>query len=1810
MTLSSNSLPGYQLSELLYESSKTLVYRGKREIDDLPVAIKLLKSFYPTFTELVQFRNQYTIAKNFQIPGIIQIYCLESYHNSYALVMEYFGGISLAEYTVTHKLELKEFLSIALQLTEILENLYLYKIIHKDIKPANILIHPDTKQIKLIDFSIASLLPRETQSIQNPGVLEGTLAYLAPEQTGRMNRGIDYRADFYALGATFFELLTGQLPFSSDDPMELVHYHIAKEPPLVCAVNLDIPLALAQIIKKLLAKNAEDRYQSASGLKYDLEICLNQLQNSGTIQEFKIGQRDLCEQFLIPEKLYGRENEVQQLISAFEHVSHGFSELILVAGFSGIGKTAVVNEVHKPIVKQRGYFIKGKFDQFNRNVPFSGFVQAFRDLMMQLLTESDQQLQHWKSKILKAVAENGQVLIEVIPELEQIIGQQSPLAELSGAAAQNRFNLIFQKFIQVFTTKEHPLVIFLDDLQWADSGSLQLMQLLMSESGQSYLLLIGAYRDNEVSLVHPLILTLDKISELTGRVNSINLLPLSLFSLNKLVADTLGCVENTAQNLSKLVYKKTKGNPFFTTQLLRKLHQDGLIEFNFQERCWQCDIAQVKQQTLTDDIVKFMVSQLTMLPQATQDVLQLAACIGNQFDLATLAIISKRSQIETATCLWKALQSGLILPLNENYKFYVGQEHQAVTSKTSEIVAYKFLHDRVQQAAYSLIPEQERSLVHYQIGKLLLQQFSPDAIKEKIFAVVNQLNYGIELITDQTERDAIAELNLLACRRAKTSTAYRAAYEYATIGLNLMESKAWQRHYQMSLTFHELATAVASLCGEFDQMNQWIDIVIHHAKTPLDQVGVYIVKIQALTSQNQLLEAISSGQAILKELGVQFPEHPTVEYIQQGVQEINSLLGERSIEELFDLKPMVDAEKLATIQIAASIMTACYVTGSPVFPLLNILQVNLSLQYGNSPNSAYSYACYGVFLNIFLQNVTAATQFGRLAYRLALEADAKNIRPETFIPIALFLHHRQSHLQEALPISQQGYQAGLETGKLKDAAQNANIFCLNSYWCGQLLVELETQIFAYHQQLLNLNQLTAANYCSIYWETTLFLLGNPDKIEISFENTLNEEKLISQALLSNDLWRIFIFSVHRAMLKFLLGDIDGASTDALRARKYIAAGAGTIAEAGLNFYDSLIILASVPNSQAELETQQQRVQENQARLQYWAEYAPMNYLHKWQLIEAEHYRILGQKIEAIELYDRSISLAKENGYIQEQAIANEVAAKFYLEWGKEKIAQAYMQEAYYCYARWGAKAKTDDLEKLYPHLLQPILQQQKLNTIEAINSLANTSNQNYTLTSSTNSTIISDALDFASVLKAAQIISSNIQLDELITSFTKIILENAGAKKCVLILSHQGQWQVRAITSMNNQDNLTTKIVDSLPLDACEEVPVKLIQYVKRTLGTVVIDNCQTEINGVIDDYLLQYQPQSALCTPILNQGNLVGIVYLENSLIQGVFTSERLVMINLLCSQVSISLENARLYQQAQETQLQLVQNEKMSALGNLVAGVAHEMNNPLGFIFSSLKQAKPNFSDLIEHLEYYRQRFPNPGDDIIMHGEEIEIDYLLEDLPQMLSSMEVACEHLSNISTSLRIFSRADLEYKVACNIHEGIDSTILILKHRLKANEHRPAIEIITNYGKLPLVECFPGQLNQVFMNLLANAIDALEESNYQRSYQEIKTQPNCIKIETYLQENYAKISIADNGKGMTEEVKNKIFDHSFTTKGVGKGTGLGLAIARQIVVEKHNGTIQVNSSLGEGSEFIITLPVKAKASPTAMPKTSSTILDFGF
>ncbi|UKO99531.1 ATP-binding sensor histidine kinase [Nostoc sp. UHCC 0870] len=1787
-------LPGYQLIEQLYHGSKTLVYRGIRLADstEQPVVIKLLRRDYPSFSELLQFRNQYTIAKNLHIPGIVRPTSLETYGNSYALVMEDFSGVSLRAYSQTHPLSLVDVLAIAIQLTNILHDLYQHRVIHKDIKPANLLIHPDTKEIKLIDFSIASLLPKETEAVKHPNVLEGTLAYLAPEQTGRMNRGIDYRSDFYALGVTLFELLTGQLPFPVDDPLELVHCHIAKSAPSACELQPELPVVIGPIIAKLMAKNAEDRYQSALGLQHDLQNCLDQLQNTGKIEVFEIATRDICDRFLIPEKLYGREEEVTTLLQAFDRVSNGTSELMLVAGFSGIGKTAVVNEVHKPIVEKRGYFVKGKFDQFNRSTPFSAFVQAFRDLMGQLLSESDEQLQTWKTQLLEAVGENGQVIIDVIPELEHIIGEQPPALEISGNAAQNRFKLLFQKFIHVFTTPEHPLVIFLDDLQWADSASLNLMQGLMAESKTGYLLVIGAYRDHEVYPAHPLMLTLEAIEKTGATTNTITLQPLSLNSLNQLTADTLNCTATLAQPLTKLVNQKTQGNPFFATQFLKGLYQDGLICFDLAAGYWQCDIVQVQAAALTDDVVEFMALQLQKLPPSTQDILKLAACIGNQFDLDTLAIVSKLSQTETATILWKALQEELTLPLSETYKFFQSSPNQTIDHHQIT-VSYKFLHDRVQQAAYSLIPQEQKKATHLRIGQLLLNSTPEAELENRIFDIVNQLNVGIDYFTKKHQKERLLELNLIAGRKAKVATAYAVAVDYLNTGIKLLEADSWQNQYELTLSLYDLVAEAEYLNTNFPTSEFLVKEILIHTEHTLDKIKAYEIQIQAYTAQNKLIEAINIGREVLGLLGIDFPEDGDMETIIAEHGRLKSLFGERLIEDLVNLPELSDLQQGAALRILCGLFAPIYLAKPMLLPLKIFTMVKICIQYGNSPQSAIAYSLYGLFL-CASEEITDGYQFGQLAMTILEKFNAEELKSKVYLTFGLFIKHWQDSINSTLDIFLEGLKTGLETGDLEYVGYCANCYAQFLFWTGNNLEFAEAEANKYCSLMQDIKQDVSLIWGNTWRQTVMNLRAKADNPQMLVGECFDEIVTLPSLIQSRNTNGICYVYLAKSFLAYLFGADQAAIEYASLFEEYEQGAAGLLIVPLKNFYQSLSMLSLYPKLDADQQSNYlEKITNNQQKMQKWAGYAPINYQHKFYLVEAERYRVLEDKIAAIDLYDQAIALAKTNGYIQEAALANELAAKFYLQWGKEKVAAGYMQEAYYCYAHWGSLAKTDDLETRYPQLLRPILQQttQPLSILETFASIATSAyDLHSTRNQSSSSTSINHMFDFTGLLQVSQAMSSTIQLDKLLQTLTQTMLENSGADYCALMLCQEGKLQVRVIA------NYEQSTLQSVPLENNPSVPVKLIHYVKNTLETVVIHDLKTDLPGMISNYLHQHQPKSVLCLPLINQGHLIGILYLENQVTSNVFNSDRLLVLKFLSSQAVIALENARLYRQVQHTledlqqaQVQMVQNEKMSALGNLVAGVAHEINNPVGCIVGNIGAAQEYVNDLLGVIDLYRDKFPQPGTEIEDELETIDLEYLREDLPKLIKAMKDGGDRIKAISRSLRTFSRTDSDQKQPFNLHEGIDSTLLILRHRLKANEHRPAIEVVTEYGNIPHVKCFPGQLNQVFMNILANAIDALDESNQGCSFTEIEAKTSRITIQTTVAGEQVKIAISDNGNGIPEDVKARIFDHLFTTKGVGKGTGLGLAIAQQIIVEKHGGAIAVNSTLGMGTEFLLTLPI---------------------
>ncbi|RMH73650.1 MAG: GAF domain-containing protein [Cyanobacteria bacterium J007] len=1791
-------LTGYQPTHPIYVGSRTLVYRSTRLDDGRGVIVKVLRKSHPTFNELVHFRNQYLITRHLDHPNIVRPLALERYNNGYALVMPDEGAIALGDYWQQGDRSLAEFFDVALQLTEALHYLNQQHIIHKDLKPNNILIHPETRQVKLIDFSISTLLKKEQQQLSNPNVLEGTLAYLSPEQTGRMNRGVDYRTDFYSLGVTFFELLTGELPFVSEDPMEVVHCHIAK------SLNFPddrpskpIPKMLQAIVGKLMAKNAEDRYQSGLGLKYDLEKCQQEFNRTGQIFPFALAECDRSDRFLIPEKLYGREREVQTLLDAFDRVADGTTEITLVAGFSGIGKTAVINEIHKPIVKQRGYFIKGKFDQFNRNIPFSGFVQAFRDLMGQLLGESDSQLAIWKTKILDALGENAQVIIDVVPELEIIIGPQPSVLELSASAAQNRFNVLLGNFVRVFATREHPLVLFLDDLQWADSASLTLLDRLVNESESGYLLVLGAYRDNEVFPTHPLMMALDEIRQAGATLHTLTLLPLTEVDLARLVADTLLCSREIAAPLSALIYQNTQGNPFFATQFLKRLYEEGAIAFEPDLGYWQCDWVRSRELAVTDDVVAFMVERLQKLPPPTQEVLKLAACIGNSFDLTSLAVVCERPAEAVAVDLWTGLQEEFVLPKNEIYKFFQGepQEGEGVNSVTP---TYRFLHDRVQQAAYSLIPEEEKALTHLKIGQLLLGCIPENEREENIFAIVGQLNVARQLIEEENEREKLAQLNLTASRKAIASTAYAAALEYTQIGIELLPSRPWEEQYELTLALHELATEASYLSGDWERIDRFAREISKHTHTVLERLKLYEIELESLTARGQLAEAIASGLAILAQVGVELPENPDDRAVGAAFESVSRAIGDRSPAQLLDLPEARDPNIQAAARIWTALVPPTYLSRPRLYIVGALKQVELAIASGHLPESPFTYACYGMLLCGLVGDRELGFQFGQVALDLLARQPHALLKGKTLQLVYTFTRHWKRPLRESLPALKTAYVSCVEVGDLGFAGYPANTYAYYAYYAAQPLASLATEIAGYVQALEQFQQHNTLLYCQIVRQAVLNWMGESDCPTALIGSAYDEREQLAFHESTGDRSGLALIWIQKLILSYGFGEFEQGRAYSQQARQYLDALIGFIHLAIVNFYESLTLIALLRQGEvSDREAVEKQIASNQEQLKEWATQGPMNFQHKFDLVEAERMRLEGCRDRAIESYDRAIAGAKTNRYIQEEALGNELAAQFYLEWAKEAIAAEYMQHAYSCYAYWGAKAKTDRLERDYPDLLQPVLQRAKLE-LNPSNSLEGLT---HTLLSTTHthnsSTGLSDSLDLASLLKAAQTLSRTIELDQLLCEISQIILTNAGAQKVALLIPQEEIWHLRAMAELTDEGTVETD-TRSQPLTVESPVPSYLIHYVKNTQKVVAIDEAKTDISGIVRGYLLERQPQSVLCVPLLNQGKLIAILYLEHPIAKGVFTPDRQQVVKFLCTQAAIALQNAQLYRQAQEAltrlqqaQLQIVQSEKMSALGNLVAGVAHEINNPTGFLQGNIKPAQEYVSDLMAAIDYLLQKVPANDPEIAEKLEEFDLEFIREDLPKLLESMHLGIDRIRSISKSLRTFSRQDREQKIKFNLHEGIESTLLILKHRTKANKMRPAIDIVKEYRDLPEIQCFAGQINQVFMNILANAIDALEEGCQGKDYAELKANPNRITIRTYqVDRDRVQIEIEDNGSGMKPETQRRVFDHSFTTKEVGKGTGLGMAIAHQIITEQHGGTICCDSTLGRGTVFTITLPIE--------------------
>ncbi|ACP20942.1 hypothetical protein Aasi_1629 [Candidatus Amoebophilus asiaticus 5a2] len=1460
-------LPGYKLLHCLHEGTSSNIYRAVRLSDECPVVIKVSTQKVLTEKKAQRFRREFELGQQVHSPYVVRYLELkQDAAYGMAIVMEDDQAVELNAILPPTGFSNQEFLEIAIQIVEGLQAIHAANIIHSDLKLNNILIQPTTNLIKIIDFNRSSTLRQERPPTMP--MMVGTLTYISPEQTGRVNRSVDYRTDFYSLGVTFYRLLCGEPPFTAKDALGLIHQHLARQPIPAHQHKPTVALSLSRMVMKLLEKEAENRYQSCEGILHDLIVCLSAFKETGAIPEFELGQQDFSSKLTLSQNLYGREKEIKTLEKAFERVSEGRCEALMVAGEPGVGKTMLIQEIQKPIALQHGYFITGKFDQLNKNVAYSAFAQAFNSLVQQWLTEDQTSIMQWKIRLMESLGTQASLLIKVIPSLALLIDEQPETAIADMSQAKNVLNWIFQEFIKFCTTPSHPLVIFLDDLQWADQASLELMTYLMTQPSIKHLLWIGAYRDTEVTPSHPALQSITALQEASITVQTLTLAPLQLKNLCQWITDSLHKSIMDAQPLVELIFQKTAGNPFFVKLFLQSLYDEQLLTFAPQSH-WQWDLDKIRQHPATENVITLMTYQIQQLPVSTQQALSIASCIGHRLVLSTLQTAMACSHQELEKSLQPALNSGILI--QTDHEIY-------------------FAHDRVQEAAYHLLPETIKTRTHLMIGRRLL--VSPTSEEKLLSDIVAQFNRCCSLVTDSQERLHIARLNLKSGQKAKQSTAYGVALDYLhTIPKWIDTEILWQSDYPLAFTFHKELAEVEYLGGYMDTSQAIIADMQPRLQSNLDKVDIYHLLIIQKTLQGHYQEAIALGHKTLQLLGIWLPLDNLTEFIQKATDDIKQKLHNIPLSSLLNAPLVVEPEKKALLKILESLVAACYFAGSELLTAATLMSIDLALTYGHAPESCLGYTVYGSLLCNRFEEHALGYEFGQLSIQLAkkLQAPAQHCK-SLLIMLALISPWSKS-IQQLPALLTDGYKVGLACGELEYAGHCVSMKAQLLFYQGMSLAKVQQEILPLLQFTYNTKNQVAINTIQTVQRLVVNLIGNTLD-EWNFDaDAITEARFKKSCQQASSFYSLCLYQILKAQTFYLYGHFKQAFGQLALVKQHLVLILSQYATALFNWYDSLVRLALYPTSSiADQQIYLQQVIKNQQQMQKWQASCPANFAHKYALVEAEIFKLQENYQQAEAYYDQAIELADRHGFIQEKALAAELAAKYWLTRGKTLSAQGYLNTAFNGYKQWGAKRKLMQFKTQYEYLLKDLVP-------PSLSYL--TVNQETTLSSNT-----LRYLDLSSILKASQTISSEIELPKLLRNMMQIIIENAGAQQGAVLFVEAGDTVV--VQAEYASDNTITTL-QKIPLADWEHGAHTVIQYVKRLHQSVVLDNATIHEQFKIDPYINRTQAKSILCIPLLKQTELRAILYLENNLMTHAFTPEHMQTVLILTAQIAISLENAR---------------------------------------------------------------------------------------------------------------------------------------------------------------------------------------------------------------------------------------------------------------------------------------------------------------
>lgn len=1767
-------IEGYQATELLSEGKYNWIFRARRYSDDKIVILKFIKPEYNLDSNIKKLVGEFELLNKLKSDYIIKAYDLVTTKDYTMLVMENFPSKTLDHYIRHNHLDLVAKLEISIQLANALGEIHQGHIIHKDIKPRNILIDIKTKKIKIIDFSLSTYLSREVESIVNPEEVEGTIAFMSPEQTGRINRVLDYRSDIYSLGVTLYLLFTGELPFIAANPMELIHQHIAQEPVPPNEKDPKIFASLSNIILKCMAKQAEYRYRSVFGLKKDLEKCYNHLKTDKTIPPFIPGEEDVYDHFHFPDKLYGRQQELNFIKNLYKDVCRGSTILLTVTGYSGIGKSSLINEAQKTIFQENVYFTKSNFEQFKGSPPYHGLINAFQHLIHQILSESDHSLEEWKEKILTAVGENGQVIIDVIPDVKLIIGPQNPVEQLNPQENEFRFKNTILNFLKVLTSKK-PLVIFIENLQWSDPFTLKLLELFVTKPSIQNLFIIAAYRNNEVDALHPLTFCLKDIQNSGGKVVNLEQKPLTLDSVQELIQEVFRLPNEQKEILSKHAFQKTQGNPLFTIQFLKYLYEEGLFNFDEKACCWRAKMDEISKTQVSDNVADLLSNKLQRMKPHVQEVLKVGAAIGEKFDVETLVKVMELPKEQVLGALQEALEEDFI-------DLFTNQPHSLKINSPNK---YRFSHTRIHQTAYASISPEILHNLHYRIGRVLLNSTSSENMKEMCMDITDQLNLGIHQSLSKKEKEELSKLNLMSGLKAKETAAYSAAAPYFAKGIELLEKESWDTQRNLTLSLYENLAICFQLIGEFKKSLDLLNTCLKKATNIHETASLYS-SIIFIYSQNQNYEKVFEiAKEALNYFGFSFEMNPSRFTLTKDLLKLKFKLKFWTLEKLQNLSPATNPNIQAVCTLLTSLLYPAYATGRKyLYVTMGLKVVQLTLEYGMMKESAPALLTYASALTTDLLNdYETGYQYGLEALKLAQRRFPKTLDTANAISLYyIFINRWKNPMRTSILPLRKNYNSLLEKGGTTLAGSCLIHIYYFSLACTDSLEKFLENINRDIQEMSKMSSIAEEMSLLILREYCLVLQGTKENSIDPRPKQLTDE-LLQKSKTYHHLGYPLRYEIRHLSLLYLFGKYAEANQIGRNILPFKDNYLNWIEWPNYYFFHALTLAALIklPNENSE---EWSLLNEHYKTLSNWGRIAPVNYAHLAELVAAEIARISQDGEKAKMAYEKAVTLAKQNEFYIDLAICYELYAQYLMGKTQNEMAGFYLHKAMETYHRLGIYAKFKHLQLKYGDLLKtasfiPIQTQatviQKMfkpTAIKADDSSRSGETQ----------------FDVNTIVNAAQTISKEIVLEKLIESLMQILIVSAGADKAFLILMEKDKPLIYAETYLNQPYQ---PLENPLHLeDRKDNLCLPIVRYVIRSRIELLLNDAIEEGNFTKDPYILNKKPKSILCLPLIQKNVLVGLLYLENTATKGAFTAKRVHLLSMLSSQMAISIENAQFYatleqrvqdrtKELQETlqtlrqiQNQMIQQEKMAALGSLTTGIAHELKNPLNFVINFSQIARESLGVLTQEIKKK-----------IEDGDTLQ---LIKELDEYIEKIESHGERADNIIKGMLAHAHQGSENPEKVQINSLIEQALNLVFHSYRRKDPRFNVTIKKNYDEtIEPLDAFQGDLLRVFINILDNACYAILEKILSNPNQYVPS----IEVATKEENGQVVVKIKDNGPGIPKSVVDKIFQPFFTTKPVGSGTGLGLSIVNDMVV-KHGGTITVDSEPGKFTEFVIQLPLR--------------------